>query len=268
MHRKRSSLVSDQDNTQKGVYRDHQGRRLKVLDENYRFRFECDQCGRCCRGSTIPLNPYDILKMSDYYGITAQEFLEEFTLWSAASQSGIPVVLLKAEPRCPFNHQNLCNVYEVRPFFCRSYPVIRIMVYNTATSKVTVKYSLEKNCSTVKTKKTHTIREWLAEQCGETYLQKSLRWGEFKVRLAGTEYPKDDEVFHRLFYNFMYALGPTEDEMKAMGISESDSSEGEFEARIKFASSLDWSRATEKAKTDGALLYIKHIQDLNRRLVE
>ena len=118
--------MPDRDNTQEGVYRDHRGCRLKVLDENHRFRFECDQCGRCCSGATIPLNPYDILKMSDYYGITAQEFLEEFTLWSAASQSGIPVVLLKTEPRCPFNHQNLCNVYEVRPFFCRCHPWYRL----------------------------------------------------------------------------------------------------------------------------------------------
>lgn len=247
------------------AYHDHRGKKLKIITEDDRFSFECDQCARCCHGPTIPLSPYDILKISDYYGITQREFVEEYTLWAPASQSGIPIVLLKTQPCCPFNRDGLCNIYQVRPFFCRSYPVIRIMTYNPSTDSTAVKYSLEKNCSSIKTKRTQTVREWLEEQCGDTYLRESLRWGEFKVRLAGSEYPKDDRVFHRMFYAIVYGLESCEDEMKAMGIPEASSPEEKSEARIKFASTLDWSRAAEEARADGTLFYMKHGEDLALR---
>ena len=124
--------------------KDRRGRKLRTFNEDHRFSFACDQCGRCCHGADISLNPYDILKISDYYGITTREFLEDFTRWAVASASGIPMVFLKTQPSCPFNRVGLCNVYQVRPFLCRSYPVIRIVTYNPSTGKANVKYSLEK----------------------------------------------------------------------------------------------------------------------------
>ncbi|MFC1716203.1 YkgJ family cysteine cluster protein [Candidatus Poribacteria bacterium] len=235
-------------------YYDRRGRKLKVLNADSRFSFACDQCGRCCHGADIPLNPYDILKISDHYGITTREFLEEFTRWAVASPSGIPVVFLKTTPSCPFNREGLCNVYQVRPFLCRSYPVIRIVTHNPSTGGIKIKYSLEKNCSTVKANETRTIRDWLAEQCGEICLQESLKWSEFKVRLAGGEYPGEDKVFHHLFYDIIYASQMPEDEMKAMGISKISSPEERFEAILRFASGVNWTQATEEAKATGALL--------------
>ena len=232
-------------------YYDRQGRKLKALGADHRFGFACDQCGRCCRGADIPLDPYDILRISDYYDLAPEEFLAEFTLWGIASPSGIPVVFLETEPCCPFNREGLCNVYQVRPFLCRSYPVIRIVTHNPSTGGVKIKYSLEKNCSSIKANETQTIREWLEEQCGDTCLQESLRWSEFKVRLAGGEYPKADKVFHRLFYGIIYAFQLPEDEMKVMGISEDSSLEKRFETMLKFASGLDWTKATEEAKATG-----------------
>ena len=239
-------------------YYDRRGRKLRALSEDHQFSFACDQCGRCCHGADISLNPYDILKISDYYGITTREFLEDFTRWAVASESGIPIVFLKAEPSCPFNREGLCNVYQIRPFLCRSYPVIRIVTYNPSEDEVNVKYSLGKNCSTIKTKKTQTIREWLTSQCGDVYLQESLRWSEFKVRLAASMYPKGDPVFHRLFYNIVYALELPEDEIKVLEISEVSSPEERFRAMLKFVSELDWEDFVEKAKADGVLIRMEH----------
>ena len=225
---------------QRREYYDHHGRKLKVRDENHRFSFECDQCGKCCHGADIPLTPYDILKIADYYGMSAREFLMDFTYWAIAPPSGIPLVFLKTKPSCPFNNKGLCNIYQVRPFLCRSYPVIGIATYNTSTDRVNIKYSLEKNCSNIKTKETQTIREWLVEQCGDTYLAENLKWSEFKVRLAGSEYPKEDKNFHNLFYNIVYASELPEDE--------TSNPEEQFQAMLDFASKMDWLEAAKEAK--------------------
>lgn len=247
-------------------YRDSRGRKLKALDIDHEFSFACDQCGHCCRGSDIALNPYDILKISDYYDIAVAEFLGEFTRWAVASPSGMPLVFLKTTPGCPFiNSEDLCNVYQVRPFLCRSYPVIRIVTYNPSTDEVKIKYSLEKNCSTIKIKKSQTIRQWLTEQCGETYLRESLRWSEFKVRLVGSEYPKEDRVFHRLFYDTVYASELPADVEKAMGISRASSPEERFRAMLKFASGLDWTRFTEETRANGGLFRMERSAEIAQR---
>ena len=150
-------------NKRRRVHRDHHGRKLRTLSEEDRFSFVCDQCGRCCSKPTIPLSPYDILKISDYYGITPREFLEDFTVWAPAAESGIPVVLLKTEPRCPFSRDRLCTVYDARPFLCRSYPVVKIITHNPSKKEIGVKYSLVRNCSDIKTDETQTVREWLLD---------------------------------------------------------------------------------------------------------
>ena len=243
-------------------YRDSRGRKLKVLDTDHKFSFACDQCGDCCRGSDIALNPYDILKISDYYDITAADFLDEFTRWVVALPSGMPQVFLNTKPSCPFKNEDRCNVYQVRPFLCRSYPVIRIVTHDPSTDEVKIKYSLEKNCSTIKTKETQTISEWLTEQCGETYLRESLRWSEFKVRLVGSEYPKEDKVFHRLFYDIVYA---SELPKNATGISRTSSPEERFGAMIKFASGLDWTRFTDETRANGGLFRMEHRAEIAQR---
>jgi len=177
--------------------------------------------------------------------------MEEFTHWIVAPSFGIPIVLLNTKPCCPFNREGLCNIYQVRPFLCRSYPVIRIVTYNLRKDKIEVKYGLEKNCSSIKTSETQTIRQWLTEQCGDTYLQESLRWSEFKLHLAGAEYT-NDKVFQLLFYATVYASEPSEDEMKAMGISKQSTPEEKSRAKLDFVSRLDWAYATEAVKADGA----------------
>lgn len=246
-------------------YRDGRGRRLKVLDMDHKFSFACDRCGDCCRGSDIPLSPYDILKISDYYDITAVDFLGEFTRWVVALPSGMPQVFLKTKPSCPFKGEDLCNVYQVRPLVCRLYPVIRIVTHNPSTGEVKIKHSLEKSCSTIKTEKTQTVDQWMTEQCGETYLRESLKWSEFKVRLVGSEYPKEDKLFHRLFYDTVYASELPEDVEKAMGISGASSPEERFAAVIEFASGLDWTRFTEEAQANGGLFRMEHKADIAQR---
>ena len=85
------------------------------------------------------------------------------------------------------------------------------------------------------------------------------------MRLAGGEYPKEDPVFHRLFYDIVYALELPEDEMKTVEISEARSPEERFRAMLEFASGLDWTSFVEKAKADGLLLRMEHSDQSARR---
>ena len=122
--------------------------------------------------------------------------------------------------------------------------MIRIITYNSSSDEVNVKYSLEKQCSKAKTKATQTIREWLDKECGEIYLRETAKWEEFKVRLAASDYPREEKAFHRKFYDLAYGLEKFEDEIEV----QADSPEAKFENRLKLLKSIDWSRVTEDTK--------------------
>lgn len=228
-------------------------RRYKVLDENHRFTFVCDKCGRCCRGWGIELSPYDILKICDYFGISTCEFLKEFAELQVGRYSEIPYVQLKTQPVCPFNQNGQCNIYEVRPFLCRAYPVGRYITLDETTSKVEKGYNLARNCSTIQSGKSQTIGEWLMQQCGENYLEKSLRWSEFLLRLSESDYPKGEDSFAQLFVFFVYDVDRTVEIYKSAGVSGSSSPEEKFDAMIALASQENWVDFVNFAQAEGAL---------------
>jgi len=103
---------------------------LTVLSPGDNFRFACHpglECfTRCCRGITIFLTPYDILRMKNALGISSETFLKRYTV-SLIGDSGLPVVFLKmgndASESCPFVTPRGCEIYAHRPWACRIYPL-------------------------------------------------------------------------------------------------------------------------------------------------
>ena len=93
---------------------------------DYGLRFdpkECAACGgACCRGRDgfVLVETPEIITVSDFLGISAEEFLEKFTRFV----DGIRVLDDRDDDDgCVFlDHEGRCSIYPVRPVQCRTYP--------------------------------------------------------------------------------------------------------------------------------------------------
>ncbi len=106
---------------------------LPVLEEGQTFCFECTPeapCfNRCCRHQSIPLTPYDMLRLRRNLGLASDVFLDRFGQARSFPDSGLPLVMLRMlsdpDETCPFVTQAGCQVYDDRPGACRCYPLGR-----------------------------------------------------------------------------------------------------------------------------------------------
>ena len=86
------------------------------------LRFECTQCGNCCRNhgdySYVYLSSRDILNIAGHLKLPPKRFVEEH----CRIEDGW-VTLRMDEPACEFlMEDNRCAIYPVRPKQCRTWP--------------------------------------------------------------------------------------------------------------------------------------------------
>lgn len=106
---------------------------LPQLAADERFSFDCgpqQPCfNRCCAELTLPLTPYDVLRLRRQLGMESEEFLRVFTAMRSVPDTGLPLPLLRMlespDAPCPFVTPGGCSVYEDRPGACRCYPLGR-----------------------------------------------------------------------------------------------------------------------------------------------
>lgn len=106
---------------------------LPELKPNETFCFDCNPevpCfNHCCAELTLPLTPYDVVRLRRHTGLGSEEFLARFATMRSFPDTGFPLPLLRmlegpGEP-CPFVTAAGCSVYEDRPGACRCYPLGR-----------------------------------------------------------------------------------------------------------------------------------------------
>lgn len=85
---------------------------VKRIQEMYNL---CDRCGFCCRNERTEVTASEIVRLSNYLDMKADEFEEQYLEWKGNGRYIISP--------CPFlNEDDECEVYPVRPFPCRTYP--------------------------------------------------------------------------------------------------------------------------------------------------
>jgi Fe-S-cluster containining protein len=100
-----------------------------------RLKFECQRCGSCCQGdSTISLTPQDIQRISNFLGISKQEFLENF----AVIKSGNRVELKTVKGFCIFfdRESKTCKIHPVKPEKCREWPLVKAIFEDPETFRL------------------------------------------------------------------------------------------------------------------------------------
>ena len=83
------------------------------------FSYACHACNRCCRNKAIRINPYEILRLARYLGLSTTEFIERHT------EAGGTVLRTKDNGDCGFLGERGCGVHPDRPLACRIYPLAR-----------------------------------------------------------------------------------------------------------------------------------------------
>ncbi len=84
--------------------------------------FKCEKCGYCCTATDVHISKQDIIRVGEK---ADKGFIEP-------SQTGFRIKGTKNN-RCMFlNEENICKIYENRPFVCRQYPFKVIFVGDTA----------------------------------------------------------------------------------------------------------------------------------------
>lgn len=83
------------------------------------LRFECQRCGRCCRGGpgVVWVNKKEREEISAYLGIQETAFAKNYL----RSINGRISLLEYGNGDC-IMYDNGCKIYEVRPCQCRTFP--------------------------------------------------------------------------------------------------------------------------------------------------
>lgn len=144
----------------------------------------------CCSGLTMPLTPYDVLRLCRGLDMGSEEFIEDFAVPGCYEDTGFPLLHLRMSPppsrSCPFLTEEGCGVYEHRSSACRTYPLGRATrPANEASGKGLVEqYFLvrEEHCRGFEEKRSWTVETWLKDQGIEIYNTMNDRYMQLMAR--------------------------------------------------------------------------------------
>ena len=227
---------------------------LPELKPGESFLFACNErvpCfNRCCSALTMPLAPYDVLRLRRNLGIDSDNFIKQFTTVQLYPDTGFPLPLLKMldgpDELCPFVTPAGCSVYEDRSAACRSYPLGRGTKPGT-DGTVRERFFLvrEDHCHGFDAGRPWTARAWLADQGLEPYNRSNDRYMLLMAKVKASGQPVSERMATMCLLAF-FQLDRFKDFMESMGLLDkvaiSDARRmavlEDEEARLEFA--FDW----------------------------
>ena len=162
------------------------------LGSDSKFKFECHKGVKCfthcCRGITINLTPYDIIRLKKRLGLPSDEFLAIYTQLEILEKTDLPMVTLKLlddeQKSCPFVRENGCIIYEDRPTTCRYYPLgtASLMHKEDSDSGDFYFFVNEPHCLGFEEKKEWNVKEWRKDQGVDVHDEINESWTDLIVR--------------------------------------------------------------------------------------
>jgi Fe-S-cluster containining protein len=172
---------------------------LNIKQLHNKFKFKCKRCGLCCDNTIIYLYPFDIKNICNKLNITTTEFNLKCSLFKL-DRNNILRCILKNRPKCPFNDDSNCKIYELRPIRCRLFPLGRIFKDNK------IFYALPtERCIGFNTGHKQTIQEWLDKEKVTEYNELTKDWNNFIIKLKSNNLIKQKPfqvIFKKIFYDF------------------------------------------------------------------
>lgn len=86
------------------------------------LRFECTGCGACCRieDGYVEITLEELSRVSDYLGLEMVVMMERYIL--RQKEPGIFEIKSGEDRACIFLKENRCQIYDVRPNQCQTFP--------------------------------------------------------------------------------------------------------------------------------------------------
>lgn len=189
----------------------------KMVDGNHRIQFSCHKgisCwNACCANIDISLTPYDVLRLKKRLGISAAEFLKDYTVPYELEKDGIAGVKFRPVDEgtaCRFMRPEGCSVYEDRPTACRYYPVALLSMRKQDEYVDRDAYAIvnEAHCQGHEEARTLTIDEYRREQGVDEYDELAHGWRQLilKKKSSGPAIGKPSLKSRQLFFMACYDL--------------------------------------------------------------
>ena len=90
---------------------------------------DCKGCSDCCTGmgDSVLLDPYDVCRLSGGLGKSPEELLRSVLELGIFDGNILPHLAMRGtEEKCVFlNQEGRCSIHEIRPGFCRLFPLGR-----------------------------------------------------------------------------------------------------------------------------------------------
>lgn len=165
---------------------------LPELRRGENFRFSCHPGVRCfnacCSDLTMPLTPYDVLRLRRNLGMGSEEFIGTHAHVEQYPDTGFPLLHLRMSDHplklCPFVSDAGCTVYPDRSSACRTYPLGRATREDDAGGVVEQFFVVqEEHCRGFEEDKAWTSAAWLQDQGLEPY----YLWNDRYMRLMARQ---------------------------------------------------------------------------------
>src|SRR5659263_698643 len=100
----------------------------KLADKIKTMGFNCKKCAQCCMSdfgdNTVIVSPSKIRKMCERSGLKRDDFVIPMPSDDRDQDGNIHTFewILKKNGDCIFLNEKMCEIYECRPFICKTYP--------------------------------------------------------------------------------------------------------------------------------------------------
>lgn len=101
----------------------HRIEELQAVAGEVEREIDCTACANCCRYSIVSLTGADIASIATHLGIEPAEAAHRFT--DPDPEDAARRILRSTADGCVFLNNNLCSIYEHRPWACRKFPHLR-----------------------------------------------------------------------------------------------------------------------------------------------
>lgn len=172
---------------------------LPEIDPEETFRFACGPAlpcfNRCCAKLTLPLTPYDVVRLCHRLSLPSSEFLRLYTGRRPERETGFFSFHLRMletpKAPCPFVRPSGCSVYEDRPGACRLYPLGRGA--RLSREGISERFFLirERHCRGFEAGPERSAQEWFAEQGLKQYNYFNDRYMRLLSLVAASGLPLD-----------------------------------------------------------------------------
>ena len=153
---------------------------------------DCAGCSGCCRvtGDTIKLDPWDVWCLTKATGKSFELLIAEGYIELQVVEGVIlPNIKQKEGKGCPFlNSEGRCSIHDLRPGFCRLFPLGR---YYDEEGKASYVLQIHE-CPNAKIKM--KVKKWIDLPDVQRHEDFAIKWHLFIRSLAGTLENADPET--------------------------------------------------------------------------